>query len=71
MNAAWSKQIIHCSNSSSIIKFYASLFKHYLKDELCDAWDWELMSQILCNLRHSGKFMIHILSEKVRRHKNK
>ena len=26
------------------------------------------MSQILCNLRYSGKFMTHVLSEKARRH---
>ena len=50
---------------------YIFQFKHYLKDEFCHSWDWELMSQILCNLRHSGKFMIHVLTDKARRHKNK
>ena len=29
------------------------------------------MSQIVCNLRHSGKTMAHVLIEKVRGHKNK
>ena len=51
--------------------FYISHFKHYLKDEFCHIWDWELMSQILCNLRHNGKFMIRILTEKAWRHENK
>ena len=37
----------------------------------CHTWDWELVSQIVCNLRHSGKFMIHVLIEKARGDKNK
>ena len=40
--------------------FYISQFKHYLKDVFFHTWDWELMSQILCNLRHSGKFVTHV-----------
>ena len=50
---------------------YISQLKHYLKDEFCHTWDWEQMSQIVCNLRHSGKFMIHVLTEKAQGNKNK